>query len=113
MKIIIIKMKFNIQERVFLVSKYFELKHIALVIRAWNSKYRNKKAPDHSTIRNIVSNFEKTGSVAHVAPKRKNTSEKRQAAKMELEKLVADFPSLSIRKAASAVGVSPTLVYRV
>ena len=51
--------------------------------------------------------------MAHVAEKTKNISEKRQAAKIELEKLAADFPSFSIRKAASAVGVSPKLVYKV
>jgi len=106
-------MKYNIPQRVFLVSKYFELKHISLVIRAWNTEFKNKKAPNHSTIKNIVSNFKKTGSVAHVAPKPKNSPPKREAAKTELEKMVADFPSLSIRKAASAVGVSPTLVYKI
>ena len=34
-------------------------------------------------------------------------------AKNQLESLVSDFPQLSIRKAASAVGVSPTLVYQI
>ena len=35
-------------------------------------------------------------------------------AKKQLEKqLVSDFPQLSIREAASAVGVSPTLVYHI
>jgi hypothetical protein len=96
-----------------LVSKYYELKHISLVIKAWNTQFKNTTAPSHSTIKNIISNFEKTGSVACVAPKPKNPSPTREAAKIELEKLVSDFPSLSIRKAASAVGVSPTLVYQI
>ena len=34
-------------------------------------------------------------------------------AKKQLENMVSDFPKLSIRKAASAVGVSPTLVYHI
>jgi len=58
-----------------------------------------------------LSNFEKYGSVAHVPPKHKNSGQKREMVKNLLENLVSDFPQLSIRKAASAVGVSSTLVY--
>ena len=64
-------------------------------------------------MQNIVSNFEKHGSVAHVPPKRKDTAQKREKAKNQLEKLVSDFLNLSIRKAAVAIDVSPTLVYHV
>ena len=47
--------------------------------------------------------LKKSGSVAHMAPKRKESSQKRQDAKNQLE----------IKKATSAVGVSPTLVYHI
>ena len=57
--------------------------------------------------------FEKNGSVAHMAPKRKEPSQKREDAKNQLETMVTDFSTFSIRKAASAVGVSPTLVYHI
>jgi AraC-like DNA-binding protein len=106
-------MRYNIQERIFLVKKFYELKHISLIQRAWRSKFFNSKAPSASVIRNIVSNFEKTGSVACKAPIPKIPKQKRKDAKNELEKMVSEFPSLSIRKAASAVGVSPSLVYQI
>ena len=106
-------MKYTIPERVFLVSKYYELKYMSLVIKAWNTQFKNSTPPKYSTIKKIISNFEKSGSVAHVVPKPKNPSAKREATKKRLEKMVADFPSLSIRKAASAIGVSPTLTYSI
>jgi AraC-like DNA-binding protein len=106
-------MKYTIQERVFLVKKKYELKEMSLIQKAWRTEFVNSKAPSYTTIKNIVSNFEKTGSVAHVPPKRKNPDPKREIAKNELEKMITEFPSLSVRKAASAVGVSPTLVYQI
>ena len=106
-------MKYTIQERVFVVKKYYELKHISLIQKAWRTEFVKSKAPSDSAIKNMVTNFEKTGSVAHVPPKRKNPDPKREIAKNELKKMVSEFPSLSIRKAASAVGVSPTLVYQI
>ena len=106
-------MKYTIPERIFLAKKYYELKHISLVQKAWRTEFVKSRAPSVSIIKNIISNFEKTGSVAHVPQKRKEQSQKRQITKIQLEKMVSDFPSLSIRKAASAVGVSPTLVYQI
>ena len=57
--------------------------------------------------------FEETGSVSPTPPKRKSPIKKREDAKNELETMVTEFPNLSLRKAASAIGVSPTLVYHV
>ena len=57
--------------------------------------------------------LEESGSVAHTAPKRKIPSQKREDAKIRLETMATDFSTFSISKAASAVGVSPTLVYRI
>jgi hypothetical protein len=106
-------MKYDTPQRVFLVSMYYQFRCMSKVINAWNTKYKNSDPPSHSTIKNIVSNFEKTGSVAHVPPKCKMPSPKREAAKIELQKMVAEFPSLSIRKAASALSISPTLTYKI
>ena len=86
------------------------MKEISLVQRAFRTEYPNDGTPSYSVIKNILSNFEKYGSVAHVPPKHKNLGQKREN---QLESLVSDFPQLSIRKAASDVGVSPTLVYHI
>ena len=91
-------------------KKIYELSKICLVQRAFRSQYPKESTPSHKAIKNIVSNFEKYGSVARVPPNKKILDQKREMAKNEVEKLVSDFPQLSIRKAASAVGVSATLV---
>ena len=106
-------MKYDLKKRIFLVQKFYELKHICLIQRAYRTKYKSENAPQANTIKNIVSNFEKTGSVAAINPNRNKRSKKREEAKNQLETMVADFPNLSIRKAASAVGVSPKLVYTI
>jgi AraC-like DNA-binding protein len=106
-------MKYDIPQRVFLVKKYYESKSITSVQRNFRTKYPKEDSPSHRTILNIVSNFEKYGSVAHVPPKRKDTDQKREEAKNQLEKLVSEIPNLSIRKAACALQISPTLVYHI
>jgi len=103
-------MKHDIQTRIFLVKTYYKLGSITAVQRAYRTKYKNQTAPSYCAIQNIISVFETTGSVAHKTHKGEQPSEKRQMAKIELENLVAEIPNLSIRKAASAVGVSPTLI---
>ena len=106
-------MKYNIQERVFLVKKYYESHNITSVQKAYRSNFKNSDAPSWSVIKNIISNFEKSGSVGHVPPKPKEPSKKREEAKNQLKTMVSDFESFSITKAASAIGVSRTLVYHI
>ena len=102
-------MKYNLVQRVFLVKKVYELKEISLVQRAFRREYPKDGTPNYSVIKNILSNFEKYGSVAHVPPKHKNLGQKREMAKKQLENMVSDFPKLSIRKAASALVFHPHL----
>ena len=103
-------MKYDIPERVFIVKKYYELKNPVLVQRAYRTKYKNKKAPSPIVISNIISVFEETGSVAFLSQKRKTISAKRIEAKNQLENVISEFPNLSLRKAATLVNVSHTLV---
>ena len=114
LKIIILnKMKFDLKTRVFLVKQFHKLESITLVLRAFRREYPKEAAPKPNTIKNMVSNFEKYGSVGHVAPKPKNPSEKREMAKNQLNFMVSNFDAFSISKAASAIGVSKTLVYHI
>lgn len=106
-------MKYNLKKRIFLVQKYYELKEICLIQRSFRSEFKNVRAPSRSVIINIISNFEKTGSVLNTPHNKKEPSQKRQEVKNQLETMVTEFPNLSIKKAASAIGVSPTLVYNV
>lgn len=71
-------MKYDIKKRVFLVKQYYKLESMTLVQRAFRREYPKEETPASSTIRNIVSNFEKTGSVGHVSPKPKNPTQKKR-----------------------------------
>ena len=106
-------MKYSLEIRVFLVKTFYNLQHMSLVQRAFRTRFKSSDAPSVQTIKNLISNFEKTGSVGHVAPKPKNPSQKREIAKNQLKTMVSDFQSFSISKAASAIGVSTTLVYHI
>ena len=54
--------------------------------------------------KNERTSFEKTGSVSPTLPKRKRSSKKREDTKNELETMVTEFPNISLRRAASALG---------
>ena len=99
-------MKYDLKKRIFLVKKFYKFDDIAQVQRAFRSQYKNDRAPSSSTIKNIVSNFEKTGSVGYVKPQRRERVEKREQAKNQLQDLFSGNPSLSTRKAAAAVCIS-------
>jgi hypothetical protein len=106
-------MKYDLKKRIFLLKNYYKFQSFAMVQSAYRVEFKSKIAPDRKVILNIVNTFEKTGSVSPIPPKHKEISETRKVAKNELEIMVSDFPNLSIRKAASAVNVSPTLVFHI
>lgn len=108
-----LKMKYDLQKRIFLLKSYIKFENITAVQRAYRTKYKNENAPTYSVIMNIVSVFEKTGSVLPMSNKRKEPSKKRENTKNQLETMVSEFPNLSIRKAASAIGVSTKLIYHI
>ena len=50
----LLKMKYNLAQRVFLVKKVYELKEISLVQRAFRTEYPKEGTPSHSVIKNIM-----------------------------------------------------------
>jgi hypothetical protein len=74
----------------------------------------NDGIPSYSVIKNIlILVLKKMVWLSMWHQKQKNLGQKREMAKKQLENIVSDFPQMSIRKAASAVGVSPALVYHI
>ena len=67
-------MKYDLKNRIFLLKSFYEFGSIVRVQRAYCAKFNEKIAPNTSTIRNIVSVFEKTGSVSPTPPKHKSPS---------------------------------------
>ena len=80
-------MKYD-QKTIFFIKQFYKLENITLDQRAFRREYPKEDFPNGSTIKNLVSNFEKTGSVGHVAPKPKNPSPKREMAKNQLKTMV-------------------------
>ena len=85
------KNEIRYKKRIFLVKKYYELKSCSLVQRAFRTNYKNESVPSHTTITNLISVFEKTGSVAFMSIKRKNPSEKRIVAQDQLNSMIQQF----------------------
>lgn len=102
-------MKYNLEERLFLVETFVKCSNATLVQKAWRTKYKNKTAPDIRTIKNMMSTYKKTGSVMPAKRTKGVPTAIRQEAKTLLKKVVAENPSLSTRKAASVAQISQTL----
>jgi len=49
------------EKRIFLIEKFFELKNMTLVQRAFCTRYKNIKAPCRFTIIKMVQAFKSTG----------------------------------------------------
>lgn len=102
-------MRYDKEKRVFMVENYVKFKNATKVQRAWRSKFKNIEAPTYSTVLYNYRKFEKTGSVNFTPSEHKKMSKKREEAKNEIEILLEEDPSLSVRKLAVAVGVSYSL----
>ncbi len=103
----------DFKKAVFVVKTFYQKNNFTQVQKAYRSKFKNQPIPSICKLKYIVSKFENTGSVARKARKNAELSEKRSATRNQLETLVRDFPNLSVRKAASAAGVSPTLIFTI
>ena len=82
---------------------------MALVQRAWRTKFKNYKAPGRNTILKLAEKFNKTGSVDNLTGKNRKISQKRKDAKIVLEEVVSEKPDLSISKAAQVADISREL----
>ena len=74
-------MKYDIPQRVFLVKKFYELKEIYLVQRSFRAEYPKQGTPSNTTINNLISNFEISGTVTPLYRKKKNTGQKEKKPK--------------------------------
>ena len=102
------------QHRIFLVEKWFETKSIVRVQRAWRTKFKNKKAPNHSTIKRYVAKFKETGSVANASKSQPAArEERRRAAASRIKAAVADNPQLSIRQLARDAEISVGMAHMI
>jgi hypothetical protein len=106
---IIKRMIYTPEEKIFMYNKYLVLRSTTLVQRAWRTKYKSKTAPNRSTISSVVNLFKKTGSVVKLNRKTRNNSQKRKDAQTVLKKVIAEKPSLSLRKASQVAKISHSL----
>lgn len=57
------KMVFSQDERVFIVESYFSTQSLVAVQDLFRRKYRNKPAPNKTSVLRLVAKFRQTGSV--------------------------------------------------
>jgi hypothetical protein len=106
-------MLYDTPTRVFLLKTYYKTGSPKLVQQAFRTKYESKHIPSRSVITNIVSSFEKYGSVVGTTKNGRPRSKKREEVKNQLETMISEDPSLSTRKAASALQCSQTFIVTV
>ena len=106
-------MKYDKEKALFLINKKKELDNITLVKRAWRSNFKNSKAPNTSTINNIVAKFEKMVLEPQKTKKVEKVTPKRLEARIQLKDHVTQNPKISIRKASKASGFSYFLCQKV
>ena len=106
-------MLYDIQKRVFCVKTYYKLECYTEVQRAYRAEYRCKVAPSTKVIKNVIAVFEKTGAVAKIPAKTKEPSQKRLDTTNELETILKQDSSLSIRKMASSTQSSIFMVFNI
>ena len=86
-------MKYDIPQRVFLVSEYYEFKSMSNVINAWNTNYKNSDPPSRSTIKNIFSNFEKRAKLLTYLQSGKFRTQNAKLPKSRWKRWSQNFPS--------------------
>lgn len=103
-------MRYNKDQRLFMVEKYHKLKNYTLVQRAWRTNFKNYRVPKIDTIKNTIRRLNDTGSVVDTHRLREKPSQKRQDAIEFLKDKFSADPTLSIRQASSSAEVSYGMV---
>ena len=103
----------DLEKRVFLVKTCYQTASVTAVQLPFRTKFRCKTALSDGVITSIVRTFEKHGSVIGTAKNGRAKSNKREEVKNQLETMISEDPSLSTRKAASALQCSQTLIVTV
>lgn len=101
-----LKMRYDKEKRFFLAKKLIKLGNPTLVQRSWRTEFKNIKAPSRSTILDIVSKLEKTGTLNDMPPLQNKPVDRFENVKNQLKTLYKENPSLSLRKAACVLGIS-------
>ena len=108
-----LKMKYDLQKRIFLNGKFLITNSIALVQRAYRRKYKSKTVPSWCTILGIVDNYKKTGPV----DRKRIIARKKTARTEELIKSVENLyladNRISLRKMANLVPASISTIRNV
>ncbi len=79
-------MNYTSEEKIFMIENPSILGSPTLVQGVWRTKYISRKAPSWSTISRILNQFKKSGSVVKINRKTRNNSQKRNNAKISLQK---------------------------
>ena len=86
------------QKRAFLLEKFFELKSIVLVQRAYKAKFKSKTAPTSSTIKYIVRTFRITAQASKIKSQTRAKRVRTESLIDSVKKLTLANPKISIRK---------------
>ncbi len=97
--------RFDQDNKIFMVEKYHELQSSLRVIEAWKEEFPDIKPPIPATILINVKKFHNHGSFDELPRTRRKKNAAKQKTKNELIDLIDENPRISIRKAASAVGL--------
>jgi hypothetical protein len=93
----------------FCLKIFYQKNNFTSVQKAYRSEFKNKPVPSICKLKNIVSKFEILNQWRGKQERRRSQVKSDRKPK-KLQTMVNDFPNLSIRKAASAFGVYPTLI---
>lgn len=104
--------KYNIEQRVWLVTQKIRLVHNISVIRLWKREF-NSAPPNYKTIDSLIKRFNETGSVADLPRSGRPVTAVTTEATKRVSDLYEDRPSTSSRRASNELGVSRTSVRRI
>ncbi len=99
----------NVYRKKIKKKNFHKTQSLVLVKREFWTKYKNTPARTSTNIKTIVNRFKKTGSILPLPNQRRPTTQKRNDAKIAIEKLFSEFLNLLINKVSAAVQVSSSL----
>ena len=106
-------MKYDIEKRRFLLKKYHEKKNIAMVQRAYRTKYVTGKAPSVHMIQNLIDKFDKLDIIENAPRFRQESDQKRKEAVNPIKKAIEENPQLSIKKTMQVAQTSYTTTRKI
>jgi uncharacterized protein YdiU (UPF0061 family) len=105
-------MRLNENEKKFIIENHKVFNSYTLLMRRFKTEFKVKRGPKHTTVKNIIEKFRKTGSIKNLVSSGRPRTARTQENIERVENMLKNNPAMSLRRISLAMNVLKESVWR-